>query len=318
MAVITYRKFAEDLWPVEEFSTHPVGLVNGEQVTMLLAERGVLLSNGMWVREVRRRDPQTGHQTSIIATDFVRDLLQIAAAMFARWCQENFFNYMAQHFGLDRLVEYGTEPISETTRVVNPARRRKDQQLRQERSQLRKVQGQFGGLTAPPQATPQEVAAFEQRKGQLLEQMQQRQAKVQQLKAERKEIPSHLMLKELPKEDQFTQLRTAKKHFVDTIKLAAYRAETALVHIAREKLSREEDARALIRQLFNSTVDLCPDIQNKTLTVRLHYLTTAAHNDVLDHLCDELTATEAEYPGTNLKLIFEPIGSSQIPKGQES
>lgn len=318
VAVITYRKFAEDLWPVEEFAIRKVRLVNGEEVAMELAERGVCLKNGLWVREVRRRDLQTGHQTSIIATDYLRDLLEIAASMFARWCQENFFQYMAEHFGLDRLVEYGTEPIADTTTVVNPAWRRKDQEVRRERAQLVRARAQFGGLTTPPQATPKELAAFEERKGQLLEQLQQREQKLEQLKAERKTIDSHLALKDLPKEDQFTQLRTTKKHFVDTIKLVAYRAETALVHIVREKLSREEDARALIRQIFESTIDLCPDLEKKTLTVRLHYLTTAAHNEVLVHLCTELNATETEYPGTNLRIIFEQVGSSQIPKGQES
>jgi REP element-mobilizing transposase RayT len=32
-----------------------------------------------------------------------RNLSRVAAAMFARWCQENFFRYMRQHYNLDRL-----------------------------------------------------------------------------------------------------------------------------------------------------------------------------------------------------------------------
>jgi len=40
----------------------------------------------------------------------------VAAAMFARWCQENFFRYMRQHYNLDRLAEYGVEPVPDTTR----------------------------------------------------------------------------------------------------------------------------------------------------------------------------------------------------------
>jgi hypothetical protein len=120
-------------------------------------------------------------------------------------------------------------------------------------------------------------------------------------------------LKDLPEADRFTQLRTAKKHFVDTIKLIAYRAETALVHIVREKLQRPDDARALVRQVFNSTVDLCPNRQNKTLTVRVHPLTTVAHSQILEHLCAELTATETVYPGTDFRLVFEPVGLNPIP-----
>ena len=58
-------------------------------------------------------------------------------------------------------------------------------------------------------------------------------------------------------------MRTTQKHFVDTIKLIAYRAETALVALAREKLSRPDDARALVRQVFSSAVDLSPDLEKK-------------------------------------------------------
>ncbi len=105
---------------------------------------------------------------------------------------------------------------------------------------------------------------------------------------------------------------------MDTIKLIAYRAETALVQVVREKLQREDDARALVRQVFDSAVDLCPDQQQKTLTVRLHRLSTPAHDEVLRHLCAELTASETTFPGTELRLVFEPIGTSQLPRDQES
>ena len=318
IAVITYRKFVEDQWALEEFVVREVRLVNGEEVKMAFAERGLCLSNGLWVREVRRRDEQSGHQTAIISTAYLKSLEGVAVAMFARWCQENFFQYMAEHYGLNRLIEYGTEPLPETTLVVNPAWRRKDQEVRRERTLLVRERAQFGALTSPAQAEPEALARFEQEKGKLLEQIQQRQQRLEQLKIERKATDRKVTLKELPEAERFTQLRTAKKHFVDTIKLIAYRAETALVHIAREKLQREDDARALIRQVFTSTVDLCPDAAQKTLTVRLHQLTSPIHNQVLDHLCAELTATQTVYPGTDLRLVFEPLRANSIPRDQDS
>jgi hypothetical protein len=318
IAVITYRKYAKDLWAPEEFGPRKVCLVNGEEVEMELAERGVCLSNGFWVREIRRRDPETGHQTAIIATDFLRDLAQIAVTMFARWCQENFFQYMGEHFGLDRLIEYGTEPVPDAILVVNPAWRRKDQEVRRTRALLVREQARFGGLSCPTQAEPEAMAAFEEEKGKRLAQVEHRQQSLEQLKAERKAIDRQLAIKDLPEQDRFSQLRTAKKHFVDTIKLIAYRAETALVHIVRERLHRLDDARALVRQVFNSTVDLCPDRENKVLTVRVHPLATVAHTQILEHLCAELTATETTYPGTDFRLVFEPVGLTEIPRSQDS
>src|ERR1019366_6379875 len=68
-------------------------------------------------------------------------------------------------------------------------------------------------------------------------------------------------------------LLTERKHFIDTIKLIAYRAETSMASLLRDKLSRADDARALLRQIYDTEVDLIPDLENKTLTVRLHHLT---------------------------------------------
>lgn len=312
IAVITYHKFPAGQWVDEEFGLRKVRLVNGEEVELALAERGIRLSNGFWVREVRQRD-ERGHQTAMIATDYLRDLGGVAVALFARWCQENFFQYMGRHYGLDRLIEYGTEPLPETTVVVNPAWRRKDQEVRRERAVQVRLQAQFMALSLPAQAEPEEVAAYEQEKGRLLERLQHQEAKLAQLKTERKPLSRHLTLKELPEAERFSQLRTTKKHLVDAIKLIAYRAETALVALAREKLTRSEDARSLIRQVFESAVDLCPDLKDKTLTVRLHRLSSAIQDQVLEHLCAELTATETIYPGTDLRLVFEPVRSNQIP-----
>lgn len=313
VAVTSYRKFVdkEDYWPLDEFTLREVKLVNGEPVSLWLAERGVLLSKTIWMREIRRRDPVTGHQTSIISTDFLRPLEEVAAAMFARWCQENFFRYMSEHYSLNSLAEYGTEPVPDTVKVVNPAWKRKDQQFRREKALLLKEQARFAGLETPSQ--PEALSRFELQKGKLLEAIQHRQQALEQIKTERKAITKRVLMSELPPEERFTQLRPAQKHFVDTIKLIAYRAETALVHIVREKLGRDGDARALVRQVLTSTADFCPEQDQNILRVRLHPLSTAAHNEVLQHLCAALNDTETEYPGTNLRLVFEQIGATPIP-----
>jgi hypothetical protein len=83
-----------------------------------------------------------------------------------------------------------------------------------------------------------------------------------------------------------------------------------MAQLAREKLARLDDARALVRQLYRCAVDLLPNPANHTLTVRLHHLTAQAHDQVLAHLCAELNATETVFPGTDLRLIYEIGGSS--------
>ena len=308
VAVITYHKFPGADWAAAEFSPRSVKLANGEAVELELAERGTQLSNGLWVREVRQRE-KSGHQVSVLSTDYKRSLDQAALALFARWCQENFFKYMIEHYHLDRLVEYGVEPLPETIRVVNPAWRQLDSQVRKETALLAREQAQFGELNLPVQADLQQTQARSAQKAQLLQSIQTRQAQLLQLKEQRRKTDRHVAMKDLPQGQRFGQLRSDKKHLVDTLKLIAYRAETALVQIVREKLRRWDDARALVRQVFQSAVDLRPDVPNQTLTLQLHRLSTAAHDEALSHLCQELTSTETVYPGTNLKMIYEVVGA---------
>ena len=310
IAVISYHKFPGDPWPRSEFNERAVTLVHGESVTLLLAERGVFFKkSGLWAREVRQLC-EDGHQTAILSTDYRTPLDRIAAALFARWCQENFFKYMRQHFHLDRLVEYGTEPLPDTTRVVNPAWRTLDNQCRREIGLLNRERLRFADIHLPADLEPREVEAVQTRKAQLGSSIEERQKKVATLKAERKALPKHVEIKDLPEADRFDRLRSEKKHFMDTIKLIAYRAETAMAQIARNTLARDDDARTLLRQLYHTEADLIPDQRNKTLTVRLHPLTAHCHDEVIRALCDELNATETIYPGTDLRLIYQIIGSS--------
>jgi hypothetical protein len=91
IACLTYHKYPGEDWSEEEFSPCQVRLASGEVVTMRLGERGTCLSNGLWVRELRKRT-ERGHQTSILCTDYRAEAAPLAAAMFARWSQENFFS----------------------------------------------------------------------------------------------------------------------------------------------------------------------------------------------------------------------------------
>jgi hypothetical protein len=54
--------------------------------------------------------------------------------------------------------------------------------------------------------------------------------------------------------------------------MIAYRAETAMAQIVRQKITRHGDARSLLRGVYNTEVDIAPDLQAKTLTIRLHPL----------------------------------------------
>jgi len=70
-------------------------------------------------------------------------------------------------------------------------------------------------------------------------------------------------------------------------------------------MSRTEDGRQLVASLFQTAADLHPDESSGTLTVRLHHLANHAQDEVIRYLCAELTATATDFPGTNLRLVYE-------------
>jgi len=308
IAILTYHKFPQGQWPSEEFTTHRVPLVSGEIVTMKLAERGTQLSNRFWVREIRKLS-DGGHQTSILATNFQVAMTSLAPSLFARWSQENFFRYMREHYGLDSLIEYGTEPVPDAIQVVNPQWRELDSQIRSKIGQRHRQAAQFGALALSEEPTDSEVHGFQQRKAHLLEDIEGLTLQIDRLKQTRKGTPHHIPVKLLPEEDRFTRLRTERKHFVDTIKMIAYRAESSMASLLREHIARTEDARALLRQIFDTEADLTPDLITNTLTIQLHHLTQATHDHAIEQLLVDLNATHTTFPGTNLTLVFK-LGSS--------
>ena len=130
---------------LEEFFPCEVQLASGACVEMDLAERGTFPGGKVWLREIRKRT-ESAHQTAVLSTDYRSDPGPVAAAMFARWSQENFFKYMREHYGLDRLVDYSTDEIPDTTPVVNPEYRRLDGQVRSFRGHLTRKLAAFSAM----------------------------------------------------------------------------------------------------------------------------------------------------------------------------
>jgi hypothetical protein len=308
IACLTYHKYPGEDWAREEFSPTAVRLSSGELTTIRLAERGTWLGRRLWVREVRKLT-ETGHQTAVLSTDYRSPAARLGPAMFARWSQENFFRYMRQSYNLDGLVDYGAGIVPDTTMVVNPAYRTVDGQARKKIGVLNRKIAEFGAVNLEGEIEPCRVEAFAQRKSDLQEGIASLQKEVVELKARRKATKRHIPYQELPPEARFDRLSTQSKHFIDTIKMIAYRAETAMAQVLRQKMTRHDDARSLLRAIYSTEADIVPDPQAKTLTIRLHPLANASCDLAVRHLCAELNATETLFPGTELRLIYDLVSS---------
>ena len=306
---ITYHKFPGQTWPEQRFSKHEVTMPGGEIVTMRLAEMGSLVGSGkdaVWMREVRKLT-DSGHQTSLISTAYDVPHTQLAVRMFSRWCQENFFRYMMQHFGIDLLLEYGTEDFPDTERVVNPVWRELNRSRNSLQNKLRYRRARFAEMTMHPE-TEDDKSAYKKwlkKKTDLLEQIQHFEHQFKEVKAKLKKIPNHITWADLEEKDKFHRLIPGRKRLMDTIRMIAYRAETAMTGLLIGPTVDSAAARRLLQDLFATEADILPDPNNNILRVRVHGASRPAANRSLAKLFEHLNHAEIIYPGTDLRMIYQ-------------
>ena len=302
IGTITYRKNVKDKWPVDEFIEQSVPVLGGQSTQMKLAMRETTLGSGKEVINVTevRRLTDTGHQTAIITSAKKLGNTTIASRMFARWCQENFFAYMMQHYDIDGLIEYGAQELPGTTLVVNPKRRDLEKTIKRQRLTQKQHQARLAQYTLKDD---HEV----QKKAECVESIQALQAELVVMRASLKDTPKKVTIESLPTEQRPTELLPLSKQLADTVKMIAYRAETAMVAMLRKHLNKEDEARALVRALFVSSGDIEPDEQANTLTINIHRMATPAHDKALGLLLADLTDQAFCHPETAAKMIFRLV-----------
>ncbi len=312
IACITYHKFPKDKWADSEFEDYNVDMPTGEIIKMKLAERGSCIGSNkkeqIWIREVRKKN-KSGHQTSIITTGYRLNIILIAAFMFSRWIQENFFKYMIYHYNIDKLIEYGTVPVSGLVQIVNPAWKKIDSKVRSLNSKIAVNSVKFTKIELHHESTPKLLKLQLKTKAEIVEEINNFQNELDDIKAQRKLIGKHISFEDLSEEDKFEKLKPNGKMFIDTVKLIAYRAETAMVTMLKQFLNRKDDARPVIRDLLTSEADLIPLIKENKLIVQIHRMASPKIDTAVGMLLDELNKADISYPGTETKLIYKLAGN---------
>ena len=306
--VLTYRKGPYAAWPRADFRT-VTGVIDGRSVTYTLAERTVEVVKGFAMREVRRLC-DSGHQTAILTTRRDLALEVVAYRMFERWTQENFFRYMRPHFALDALVTYAVEPADPTRTMPNPERKELAKTLAQVRTELKALAQEYGheALRNREGHRPT-MRGFKIAHAALGQRMRAQEAQCRALEARIAALPERVPVRTVLDEAEIVRLTPEAKHLTDTIKMLAYRAETALVRsLAPHYAKTEDDGRALVREILLSSADIIPEPDAQRLRVRLHSLANPRSNQAVAHLCEILNAAALPYPGTHLTLVYEPPG----------
>jgi transposase len=317
--VLSYRRGKYDPWPQSFFETAS-GTVEGWPVSYELAEKTVRVLPGFKMREIRRLRPG-GKQTAVMTTRWKTRALELAWRMFERWRQENFFRYMREHFALDALASRNVEPLGGEKTIPNPRCARLEKKLAKLKVELAKLEKAYGVRAFENEESLRPTArGFKIANGKLGREIRALRRKCLRLKERIGALPKRIAAADA-EGPQIVKLDPETKHLTDAIKMLAYRAETALVGLLDDEAyaRTEEEGRALVREILRAPADVLPDKQAGLLRVRINGLANPRSNAAVAHLCEALNEAEIRYPGTQLRLRYEPGYVPSISAtGQES
>ncbi len=301
--LLTYRKggvrpepraaFVAHVWIDErgvehhwELADRPVRIKLSAKGTKRHGRKTILL------RQIVRRSPD-GHQTQIVTSRFDLTAAEVAARMFNRWRQENYFRYGRQHFALDGLDTYTTIADDPDRSVPNPAKRDTRRTIRKLEATIASGEAALGrhrNSAALDGSLDELEATLDEVRGQLEDARQTAAA-----------IPARVPLATIAPDARLLDSET--KLLTHACRIAAYNTESSLARLLAPHYARAGDeARSLLREAFTLAGDL--QIIDGRLQVTLNPASAPRRSRAIAALCEQLNDTETVYPGTDLVLRY--------------
>ena len=211
------------------------------------------------------------------------------------------FKYLRAEFGLDTLPEHVLVDVDDEAWVVNPAWCQIDKALKNERNTVGNLRRKRALETDPTGAGARELDA----------RIQACDRTIEGLVKARQTAEHHVQAGQLSQAERLQALPAPLRLLMDTLRMIAYRAETAMATAVAPGLDNPDTARSLLKSLFRGDASLHPDQQAGTLTVRLLHQPTGAQDLALAPLLDELNRTRTVFPGTSLRLVYKTLADDE-------
>jgi hypothetical protein len=313
--VLTWRKGPAPDLPAAEFTTITCTDDRGRAHEYELADSTVELgiSQGprkgetVSLRQVTRLVPARAGGTRQIHALTSRDDLpagEVCWRLSSRWREENYFRYARTRFALDALDCYAAAPDDPDRKVPNPARKTAAARIRQAdaAAQAAETARDAALLQLRSPAPGQAAYLSNQVINALAAPVEAAWRDLDEAEQAAAAIPARVPLGALAPD--MVRLDAEVKQITHAIRMAACNAETTLARALDGHYARAGDeAYALIREALTTSGDIIPG--NGGLLIRLDPLTAPRRTQALAALCDQLTAAEACYPGTDLVLRYE-------------
>jgi transposase-like protein len=320
--LLTWRKGPAPDLPTETFTTvtctddrdrrHEYDLA--DTTAELAVNEGPRKGQTVSLRQVTRRVPaKAGATRQIHVLTSRTDLTagEVCWRMTSRWREENYFRYARTHFALDALDSYAAAPDDPHRLVPNPAKKTAAARIRAAEAAAQAAEAAAQAAEAARDAAllqlrspaPGQAAYLSNQViNALAAPVEAAWQELEQAEQSAAAVPARVPLSALTPD--MVRLDAETKQITHAIRMAAYNAETVLARALDGHYARAGDeAYALIREALTASGDIVPG--DGQLVIRLDPLTAPRRTQALAALCDQLTATGARYPGTDLVLRYE-------------
>ena len=237
-------------------------------------------------------------------------MTEISFCMFARWSQEEFFKYLVESFGIDSITSYFKTSVPDMSSVINPEYRTLDRQHKSLTTLINNRKIKYAGISLQnKEMSEKEIKRYAKKKSDLQLEIEDFEKQRTAIIAKKNAVEKNILFKDLDEKQKFNTSINERKFFLDTIKIIAYRAETALCNTIKKQMASPQQARTLIRKLYSADADIDLDESNSVLYVKLHRTNHWADDKILEFLCEQLNDTETVFPATDLTCRFKMVSS---------
>ena len=277
-----YRKFSQE-W----FDRHgrPMTLreADGKVIkVMVQAGRMNLGKSRGRVRRIRLRMPN-GVQLNVVAWSDQSDKW-LCQTLFTRWRQENGLKHGVERWGINQLDGRVVEEVPSGTLVTNPRRVNLDHLLRDDRKRERQIRLQLQQLYPGHPQRPELKRSL----------AANRVAQREILKA-RSKTPKKVPVEQTELRGELKQHTREYKLLIDTLRCAAQYAEAELATGLATHMTRPDEAKRLLQNVFRATGDI--RVTEKSITVTLDPAANESERPSLEAFFEALNRRRLCHPG---------------------
>ena len=217
---------------------------------------------------------------------------------------------MVESFDIDSITSYMKKSIPDTSMVINPDYKELDREYKRLLNLINNSKKKFADISLKDkEMTEKEMERFVKKKSDKKTEIEDLEKQKKEVLAKRNSITYKIPFNELPENQKFDTSVNERKFFLDTIKIIAYRAETAMCNIIKKQMSNPQEARSLMRKLYSADADIETDWVNNILKVNIHNTNHWADDKILKILCENINETQTVFPATNLTMLFKLVTS---------